>query len=186
MNHYAKAGTRRRRRGGVAVFAVALGLVVAGLPAAAAPQPSAPKPTASSAAPASPAPKAPDAPPVAPPLAEVEKPPAPPFPVGPVPAVPKAGDEVLDRRTERSKTFATAKVGQFRTELYSERVHYKDAKGVYQEIDAELAPSKDGVRKTKANAFVLELADDANAAAVARLRLDDAVSVGSPSTAPLR
>ncbi|MGI8807191.1 MAG: DNRLRE domain-containing protein [Acidimicrobiales bacterium] len=106
------------------------------------------------------------------------KAPTPPFPVGPIPALPKAGEEVLDRRTERSKTFATDTVGQFRTELYSERVHYKDAKGVYQKIEADLGASKNGVRQSKANAFVLELADDANAAAMARLRLDDATSVG--------
>jgi len=96
-----------------------LGLIGAGLPATAAqpspPTPAPPAASSESAAPASPTAKAPDTPPaVSPPTTVEEARPAPPFPVGPIPALPKAGEELVDRRTERSKTFATDKVGQFR------------------------------------------------------------------------
>ncbi len=171
-------GRHMRRTSAVpAVALVSLALLVGGLPATAAPAPSSsPQPAAAATAPA---PNAPDQPPVVPPLPKPDQTTVPPAsPIGPIPALPRAGEEIIDRRTERSKTFATDTVGQYRTELYAERVHYKDAKGTYQEIDSDLGASKDGVRKSKANAFVLELSDDANAAAVARLRLDDTVSVG--------
>lgn len=57
-------------------------------------------------------------------------------------------------------------------------MHFKDADGVFQEIDADLGASKGGKRSSKANDFVLEVADDANAASVANLRLDADHSVG--------
>jgi hypothetical protein len=166
---------RQRARAVLAVALVSFALLAAGLPATAAQQSSSPTTSPAPApAPAPDLPKPPDQPPIAPPAPPPDSAaPARPFPFGPVPALPKAGDELVDRRTERSKTFATDKVNQFRTELYSERVHYRDAKGAYQEIDSALGETSNGVRKNKANAFVLELAEDANAGAVARLHLDE-------------
>ena len=184
-----------------AIVFVTLGLVASGLPASAAPEPStsdkaaaAPEaavepstvsePTAAEAPndkPAAPATQqAPAEPPVMPTLPEAPPAePAPPLPTGPIPERPKDGEEIVDRRTAESRTFSTDTIGQFRTEVYTEAVNFKDpATGAYEPIDASLAESKDGVRQSKANAFVLELADDANAATVARLRLDEDHSVG--------
>lgn len=152
---------RKNARAVVAIALVALGLVVVGLPAQAKPAKSRP-------------PTAPATPPEIPELPQPIAQPVPPMPAGPIPAPVQAGDEIVGLRTERSKTFAADRFGEYTTELYSERVHFQDAAtGGYKKIDAELAPSKDGKRASKANSFVLELADDADAEAVAKVRLDD-------------
>lgn len=98
--------------------------------------------------------------------------PAPPAP-GPAP-----GEELLDRRTATSKTFAAEKPGEFVTKLYAAPVHYRDSRGHWADIDANLDGSRDGRRRARANAFGVELADFSSDAAVARLRLDESHSVG--------
>ncbi len=51
----------------------------------------------------------------------------------------KAG-EVVERRTERSKTVVTED-GRNETQFYDVPVHFKDAKGKWQKIDTKVVPS---------------------------------------------
>lgn len=91
---------------------------------------------------------------------------------------PGAGDELTEKRTATSKTFAGTKPGEFKTEIHSEPVHFKDSTGKWKDIDTSLAPVKDGVRKNKSNAFDLELAETAGGEALATVSLDSSHSVG--------
>lgn len=162
----ATSGILRFRRASIGMVALVMIAAATGLPA-----------SAGTAQP--PPPSAPVRPPVIPePAPASSRVSSPPIPGGPVRARANAGEEIIDRRTERSKTFATDRPGQYRTELYPERVHYRDATGAYRPIDSDLAASSQRVRRSKANSFTLELADDANAAAIANIRLDEAHSVG--------
>ncbi|MGH9224174.1 MAG: GDSL-type esterase/lipase family protein [Acidimicrobiales bacterium] len=96
----------------------------------------------------------------------------------PVLAQAKPGEELVDRRTASSKTFAGDQPGQLRTELYDGPVHFKDAQGRWADIDETLVAAKDGRRHAAANAFDLSLASSSTDAAVARLAIDDKHSVG--------
>ncbi|MGI8808327.1 MAG: hypothetical protein ACR2KK_10875, partial [Acidimicrobiales bacterium] len=77
------------------------------------------------------------------------------------PAVPrpKAGEELVDRRTATSKTFVGDEPGQVRTALYEAPVHFKNAQGRWVDIDTTLGTSKDGRRSSGANVFDLSIAD---------------------------
>ncbi len=96
----------------------------------------------------------------------------------PVPAGYKAGVELVERRTETSKTFTGDRPGQLKTELYAGAKHYRDSKGSWVDIDAELSPSKDGKRQNKANSFALSVADSSTDGTLAQLGLDANHSVG--------
>lgn len=77
------------------------------------------------------------------------------LPAPPVIPRPKPGEELLDRRTVNSKTLATDKPGELRTELYEALVHFKDRHGRWTAIDDTLGTSKDGRRRNTANVFDL-------------------------------
>lgn len=100
--------------------------------------------------------------------------------VGRPPALPqvKAGQELVDRRTANSKTFAGDQPGQLRTEFHDGPVHFQDAQGRWADIDDTLVVSKDGRRHNKSNAFDLSVAATSTDGAVARLAVDDKRSVG--------
>lgn len=91
---------------------------------------------------------------------------------------PNAGDELTEKRTATSKTFAGTKAGEFKTEIHSGPVHFKDSAGNWKEIDTSLAPLERGVRKNKSNAFDLELAETAGGEALVSLGIDSSHSVG--------
>ncbi len=95
-----------------------------------------------------------------------------------VPPATKPGEELLDRRTVKSKTFATDKPGELRTEFYDAPVNFKDPQGRWFAIDDTLGASKDGRRGNAANVFDLSVADSSTDKAVARLAIDDKHSVG--------
>lgn len=90
----------------------------------------------------------------------------------------KQGAELVDRRTANTKTFATDRPGAFVTESSAAPVHYRDAKGRWQDIDTTLRLAKDGRLHSKATGFDLSVATDATDASVASLGLDATHSVG--------
>ncbi|MDQ4070904.1 MAG: hypothetical protein M3203_15755, partial [Actinomycetota bacterium] len=87
------------------------------------------------------------------------------------------GEELVERRTATSKTFAGERPGELRSELYAGPVHYRDAQGRWLPIDTTLGASTNGRRHSKANTFDLSLADSGVDAAVARVAFDG-LSVG--------
>ena len=89
----------------------------------------------------------------------------------------KAGDELAERRTSTSKTFATGTPGQFETIVSSTAVHHQDASGNWVEIDAKLSAPRDGRRHNRSDGFDLSLAAKANDPALARVSLDAEHSV---------
>ncbi len=91
---------------------------------------------------------------------------------------PKQGPELVDRRTANTKTFATDRPGTFVTESSAAPVHYRDAKGHWQEINTTLRLAKDGRLHNNATGFDLSVASNATDASVARLDLDASHSVG--------
>lgn len=100
-----------------------------------------------------------------------------------LPAVPsvvkaKPGEEMVERRTADSKTFATDDPDRYVTEIADRPIHYKDAQGRWAPIDPALGAAKDGRRSSKANAFALDVAAKADDSALGRLRLDAGTSVG--------
>lgn len=84
--------------------------------------------------------------------------------------------ELIEKRTASSTTFAGAEPGQFETRLYSEAIHFKKG-NQWAAIDATLTPLAGGTLKNKANSFGLELADYSDAASLAKLQLDSTHSV---------
>ena len=88
------------------------------------------------------------------------------------------GQELVDRRTATSKTFVGERPGELRTELYASPLHYRDSRGRWADIDADLGSSKDGRRRSGANSFGLAIADSAADASLAEVSLDDSHSVG--------
>jgi hypothetical protein len=90
---------------------------------------------------------------------------------------PTVTDEVPERRTANSKTFATDRAGVFVTETANEPVHFQDAKGRWQDIDTDLVAGSNGRTRNKANAFSVSLAADSTDGAVASLELDASHSV---------
>lgn len=104
---------------------------------------------------------------------------APPSAAPAQPTTAQLGPELVDRRTARSKTFATDREGEFVTKMSPVPLHFKDAQGRWQEIGTDLVAGKDGrLHNNKANAFDASLASDANEGSLARLQLDDRHSVG--------
>ena len=96
----------------------------------------------------------------------------------PTPPGHRAGVELMERRTETSKTFTGDRPGEFKTELYAGVKHFKNAKGDWVDIETELGASKDGKRQNKANSFALTVADSSTGGALASVVLDAQHSVG--------
>lgn len=86
------------------------------------------------------------------------------------------GKEIFAKRTATAKTLMGDEPGKFTTRLYSEPIHYR-AGDRWSEIDSSLGDLTGGKRKSKANKFGLELAENADAAALAKLQLDPEHSV---------
>ena len=95
-------------------------------------------------------------------------------------AVAASGNEVLALRNATTKVFQKPD-GTFEAEIHSVPIHYKDAAGSWQEIDATLAPStKLGVAaRNRAAAFSLEFAASADASELVSLSAgSDSLSFG--------
>lgn len=140
-----------------------------------------------------PKPGPPGSPLASPPAPDLTSPPATPLPASsppasadptsvlgalPTPSGYRAGVELMDRRTETSKTFTGDHPGELKTELYAGAKHFKDAKGAWMDIDTELSASKGGKRQNKANSFALTVADSSAEGALASVALDAQHSVG--------
>lgn len=161
---------------GAAVFGLTLALVAMILPLA---------PMAASAQPAGAA-AAKDPPTTAPTPPALPPPDATPPSNNPIPSVPAApgepatvlppappsstagapGQEIAERRTATSKTFVGDHPGEFRTEVYTAPIHFRDAHGHWADIKDNLGASKDGRRHNGANSFDLSVADSATDAAL--------------------
>ncbi len=170
-----------------AAFALTIALVVMILPMA---------PTAASAQPAgttaandpattSPTPPAPPPPDSTPPsdhpipsVAAAGGDPATVLPAPPSTPAGTPGQEIVERRTATSKTFVGDHSGEFRTEVYTAPIHYRDAQGRWADIKAGLGASKDGRRHNGADSFDLSVADSATDASLAAVSLDASHSVG--------
>jgi hypothetical protein len=72
-------------------------------------------------------------------VAEVEEPSG-----ADLPAALEAGEEVVEERTESSKTFVTDAPGVNRTEVYTQPVHYESASGDWLEVDPGVTEAADG------------------------------------------
>jgi hypothetical protein len=57
------------------------------------------------------------------------------------------GEELVDRRTENAKFFATDGEG-LRVKVYSRAVHFRDGDGRWQDIDPSLRPVVGGRHRT--------------------------------------
>lgn len=90
---------------------------------------------------------------------------------------PKAGTELVDQRTENSKTFATNEPGKFVTQLSDEQVHFKDAAGKLTTIDSSLGAVNNGRRAPKSIPEDVDVAATGDDPALARLRVDDGHAV---------
>jgi hypothetical protein len=86
------------------------------------------------------------------------------------------GKEVVERRTETTKTFMGDTPGHYEDRIYTEPVNFKDG-DKWSEIDTDLASPKDGKLKSKANGFDLSLGQQANDPSLANVSVDDQHSV---------
>lgn len=88
------------------------------------------------------------------------------------------GEEVVDARTERSKTYAGEEPGQFETRLFAEPVHTID-EGEWVEIDTALVAGADGRLSPKVAGVEVSIAPEAGAPELVRLQLpEDKGSIG--------
>jgi len=85
---------------------------------------------------------------------------------------PKPGEEINERRTKSSKTFATETPGKFKTQVFSQAVHFVDGHGRWADIDTTLQPTGPGRFAPKGSGIDVELAANPQDQALARLSLD--------------
>ena len=90
---------------------------------------------------------------------------------------PAPGEELVERRTETSKTFATEKPGKFLTRVASEPIHFRSADGRWSDIDTTLVPKGPDRLAPRATPANLELAANHDSAALARLQVDGSRSI---------
>ncbi|MDQ3756444.1 MAG: hypothetical protein M3394_01150 [Actinomycetota bacterium] len=80
--------------------------------------------------------------------------------------------EIVSMRTAHAKTFATEQPGKFTSRVYANPVHFKDAAGVWQDIDMTLVPQPDGRLRSRAHSSSVSVAPLANDAALGRVDFD--------------
>ncbi|MGH9282378.1 MAG: hypothetical protein ACRD0S_05520, partial [Acidimicrobiales bacterium] len=101
----------------------------------------------------------------------------------------RAGEEVVERRTERSKTFATATPDRFKTQLFGGPVHYRSPQtGQWADIATTLVDAAPGRVRNGAGPVSVDLARDQARGPLARVGLDDdhSVAFALPGAAPGR
>ena len=91
-------------------------------------------------------------------------------PPGAAAAVPTS--EVVSMRTANAKTFATAEPGRYVSRIYAHPIHFKDAAGVWQDIDMTLVPLPDGRLRSRAHSSSVSVAPTAADAQLARVDFD--------------
>ncbi len=127
-----------------------------------------------------PGPAEPPLPPTTPPTGARPIPGKAAVPVVKAPAGPVApGEEIVAERTEGSKSFATATPGEFKTQVFTGPVHFRNTTtGKWDEIDTTLVDGTAGRLRNKAGAATIDLAKQVGGATLARLVVDDSHSVG--------
>ena len=89
------------------------------------------------------------------------------------------GDELVDERTEYSRTFETSLPGVFATDVSTGPLHYQDPEGDWTSFDTGLSDEgpTDGLAATATDVPV-EIATDASATQVASVKPAEGVSIG--------
>jgi hypothetical protein len=90
----------------------------------------------------------------------------------------EGGDELVDRRTESSRTYATDLPGVYQTVQWPRPVNFQDTTGAWQEIDASLSEGADGSLHTVASEASLTIADDASEENLVTVDLPAGGSIG--------
>ena len=82
-----------------------------------------------------------------------------------------AGDEVVERRTATSKTFATADADRFTTKISAAPIHYRGGNGRWLDLDLSLASDGSGGFRPRGVGFGLRIAASASARELAQIDL---------------
>lgn len=82
------------------------------------------------------------------------------------------GEELVERRTKASKTFATEHPGKFKTQVFAQPVHFPDGHGRWADIDTTLVEKIPGRLHPRAGPVSVEMASDHQDSALARVSLD--------------
>lgn len=91
---------------------------------------------------------------------------------------PKPSEEIVERRTKASKTFATDTPGRFTTKVFDQAVHYPGADGRWDDIDTTLVERGQGRFHTKGSPVEVDVAPNPDDPELARVNLDARHAIG--------
>lgn len=87
------------------------------------------------------------------------------------------GEEIVERRTENAKTFATSKPGHFVTNVYSSPVHFRDERSQsWREIDTTLDIGTDGRLRPRSTGRKIHLGPNSSDPTLAGIEVEPGVS----------
>ncbi|HEX2039501.1 MAG TPA: hypothetical protein VHF47_07180, partial [Acidimicrobiales bacterium] len=95
--------------------------------------------------------------------------------------------EIASMRTAHAKTFATEQPGKYTSRVYAHPIHFKDAAGIWQDIDMTLVPQAEGRLRSRAHSSAVSVAPTADDGQLARVDFDahHSVAYGLAGASPV-